>query len=372
MNWQSGYYQAPHDFRAYPFHYAELCQVVKLTSFLGGDQVRVHLTNRWGKRPLHFSSLMVASRPDFNGAVGIKNLTIPAGQALVTSPLSIAVRAGGPLYFRLVAETAQTYADYASTYDPTWVNAALSRTAGHQPTLRNRWHQLKSWFSLAGFDVWTTAVPVMAHLIGDSLVETGMLAAALFRRTMQDFPTQVSWVVDGISGNRLLRDAPTNQVLMRTFGEALLRRLIRHERPAGQVTVASIGGNDLILPVANPLGGGPEPSVATLADGYTKLNGLLAERGSKLVLPTIAPLRVPKATGPLSAGERRANERRRQLNQWLIKRSYTVDTAPLLTDAQGQLAARADFGDQLHLSPAGGEILAAGLWPEIQHCFALN
>lgn len=367
MNWQSGYYQAPHDFRAYPFHYPELCQVVQQTSFLTGDQVRVHLTNRWGTMPLHFTSLAVSRRPDFEDAAILRDLIVPAGQEVVTPPLSVAAVAGKPLYFRLVATTAQIYVDYASTYEPSWVNAALSRYADTQPLLRDRWRQRKSWFSLAGFDVLTESVPLRAHLLGDSLVETGMLAAALFRRTLSEFAGRVSWLVDGISGNRLLKDAPTNQLPEKTFGLALWHRLVRHERPAGELTVVSIGGNDLLLPVANPGGDDSVPTVTKLATGFASLNGLLAERGSKLVLPTITPLRVPKATGPLSAGEILVNQRRQDLNQWLKTQSYAVDSAPALTGPTGQLDQSADFGDHLHLSPVGGEALAAQLWPAIRH-----
>lgn len=37
MEWQSAYYQVPHDFSAYPFSYPQLSQLVKVTPFLSGN-----------------------------------------------------------------------------------------------------------------------------------------------------------------------------------------------------------------------------------------------------------------------------------------------------------------------------------------------
>ncbi|MEK1405962.1 lipolytic protein G-D-S-L family protein, partial [Limosilactobacillus fermentum] len=41
MEWQSAYYQVPHDFSAYPFSYPQLSQLVKVTPFLSGETTRL-------------------------------------------------------------------------------------------------------------------------------------------------------------------------------------------------------------------------------------------------------------------------------------------------------------------------------------------
>src|SRR5699024_8442750 len=199
--------QTPHNSQAQPFTYAALTQIVKLTPFLSGEAIQILLTNSYGNHPLTFSELWLSRDSAFKDAVRITKdqqtaFIIPAGQALGMDPIAFKVEAGQPLYFCLRATTPQTYVDVASTYDPSLVNAALSGRSTALPQLTARWQQRKSWFNLAGFRVWRAKQAPLVELAGDSLIETGMVPAAVGRHLLTEFLDQVALINTAISGSQ--------------------------------------------------------------------------------------------------------------------------------------------------------------------------
>ncbi|WP_455419877.1 lipolytic protein G-D-S-L family protein [Limosilactobacillus fermentum] len=373
MEWQSAYYQAPHDFSAYPFSYPQLSQLVKVTPFLSGETTRLMMTNQYGKAPLTFERVAIANQPTMAGATEVGAVTIQPGQTLSTTPVDFQVEAGRPVYVLMVAERPQTYHDYTCTFEPSWVNAGVTRQAGKVPRLNDRWRVRKSWFSFAGLETQPTQPATVVNLTGDSLVETGMLAAGLFTLSQRDFPNAVTWRMTGISGNRLALAAPANQLPEKTFGPALVDRLADLVTVSAKLTVASIGGNDLLLPVDNPGGDEPIPSVESLVQAFTNLKSVLAAHGQELIVPTLAPLRLAGEPTLFQPGEKEVDQKRRTLNQWLGSQPWVVDTAPQLTAPHATvLAPENDFGDHLHLSPTGGRHLAELLWPRIKGALMNN
>ena len=373
MEWQSAYYQVPHDFSAYPFSYPQLSQLVKVTPFLSGETTRLMMTNHYGKAPLTFERVAIANQPTMAGATEVGAVTIQPGQTLATTPVDFQVEAGRPVYVLMVAERPHSYYDYTCTFEPSWVNAGVARQAGKVPRLNDRWRVRKSWFSFAGLETQPTQPATVVNLTGDSLVETGMLAAGLFTLSQRDFPNSVTWRMTGISGNRLALAAPTNQLPEKTFGPALVDRLADLVTVSAKLTVASIGGNDLLLPVDNPGGDEPIPSVESLVQAFTNLKSGLAAHGQELIVPTLAPLRLAGEPTLFQPGEKEVDQKRRTLNQWLGSQPWVVDTAPQLTAPHATvLAPENDFGDHLHLSPTGGRHLAELLWPRIKGALMNN
>ena len=364
MNWKISYYQTPHDNRAQPFKYQELAQVVKLTPFLSGQAIQILMTNVYGKTPLKFKRLLLADREDFSNAVlvpknGVAEFVIPQGQSIGMDAITFPVKAGQPLYFRLEADQPQTYVDLASTYDPSLVNASINSRVTGQPHLRDKWHQRKSWFSLAGFRVLRENSAPLVELAGDSLIETGMVAAAIGKHLLTNYPDQVTMINTAISGSQLVCDSPTDTPLFATFGPSLLHRLTQSTwRP--QIMIASAGGNDLMMPSISSQK--PVP-MTELEAGFEQLTRLVKQRRGKLLVPTLGPKRDKDAA--YGGGKARVNQAREQLNKWLSQFSWAVDVTNVLSDDQGFLASQYDFGDHLHLSPAGGVAFADALIPQL-------
>ena len=62
-----------------------------------------------------------------------------------------------------------------------------------------------------------------------------------------------------------------------------------------------------------------------------------------------------------AAVSRHLDEVRFHINQQLVKRPFVVNVEPLV-GANGRLRPSADFGDQLHYSPAGAILVASALF----------
>ncbi|MCG4787976.1 hypothetical protein L0N33_21895, partial [Roseburia faecis] len=65
------------------------------------------------------------------------------------------------------------------------------------------------------------------ELTGDSLAETGMIETGLIKQLLN----QAVVVNTGISGNRLLHDAPQDGPLYQTFGQSLIKRAAQSTDP---------------------------------------------------------------------------------------------------------------------------------------------
>lgn len=374
MQWQSGYSQLTHDLRAMAFRYPELCQVIKFTSFLSGTKLRLTLTNYYGVAELKFDQILVADNPKFHDAQEVltnhqTGLTIPVGDVRVTDPVDFKVTCGQAVYIKVTASRSQTYCDFAVTYDPSWVNASMGRHANHQPPLNDRWNRGHGWVSLTMMEVWTDATPQVIEFTGDSLVETGMVTAALFEQSIQDFPNQLTWLVTGISGNRLLTDTPQNKNPERTYGPSLLHRYGRlSQRPyEPTITLVSIGANDLLVPLDNPEGREEEPTLERLEIGYQALRTIIEDRHSQVRVLTLPPVRLPGQRDLLLASELQIDQLRRNLNAWLSQQSWSIDAGGAVTDQDGRRLPDVDFGDNLHLSPYGGKLMGQAIWGQLRN-----
>ena len=62
--WQAAWYYENIDFSAMPFKMRELSQLIKITSFLSGKELRLKLTNYYGKEELIFDEIYVALTAD--------------------------------------------------------------------------------------------------------------------------------------------------------------------------------------------------------------------------------------------------------------------------------------------------------------------
>lgn len=365
MNYRLAYLQATHDFSSLPFKYAQLHQIVKLTPLLSGNQCQLLFSNRYGQDALYFERVAIADNPRMENATAVTfqgswSLTLPQGSHLLPSDaIEFSTTAGQPLYVEMIAEQPQSYADFVCTYGTDWVNAAIARKSGCQPLLPDSWHARHGWVCLDGINVLTDAQPNYLELTGDSLVETGMVAQELFSRLVQEYPEQVVAINTGISGNRLLHDAPEDEPLFATYGAALLKRL-PEESFAPALRIVLIGSNDLLLPVYSKQAKAQSHDLNALDQGFHKL----AQAGP-LLTTTIAPFRLfEDAITPV---EREINHVRLALNQRLLRYDFVVDTAPLVANqANNGLKTAMDFGDGMHLSPDGGRCIANALWPRVQ------
>lgn len=362
QTWQWAAVATCDNFESLPFKLPQLSQLVKLTVGISGPSIRLSLTNRNGDKNLVFDQVAVANNPQMANrqvvtAAHRATIVIPAGQMLMTDPATINAVAGKPLYVRMVASRPQSYADFASTYDPRIVNGTYSRRAGLLPPLPTGCDARKGWFCLEGVQVFSSDQPLTVKLTGDSLAEMGLVATSLVKQLRARSSHPVVLINTAISGSRLLNDAPVDEPLFATFGQSLLHRLAC-PRWVTDITVALTGSNDLVLPFWSH--DAYLPTVQQLVNGVDRLAKLIDQQGSRLLMTTISPFD-PHLPANQAAVSRHLAAVRCRINQQLLKRPFVVNVEPLVA-VEGRLTSQADFGDQLHYSPAGANLVATALF----------
>lgn len=359
--WQTAVWHSCSDFAALPFRMKQLTQLVKLTPGISGESLRLVFTNFYGTTDLTFNQVMVADNPQMAGSVkvttrGQDQLTVPIKKMVHTDPIQFAVAAHRPLYVMITANRPQQYADFASTYDPSLVNAVYSQALHFRPPLPTGYHARKGWFCLAGMEVQSADSPLLVEMTGDSLAEMGLVTTPLINQLRRQTQRGVVVINTAVSGSRLLQPAPADEPLYATFGDSLLARQARESFPVDLV-VALTGSNDLILPFWSRQA--QLPTVQQLVDGFAQLNDLVGRRHGQLVTTTIPPFGLHLTSDQQAAG-RHAAMIRRQVNAQLIKQVNTVDVEPLISDGEA-LKQTADFGDQVHYSVTGANLVATAI-----------
>ncbi|MSE09562.1 SGNH/GDSL hydrolase family protein, partial [Lactobacillus salivarius] len=97
--WQATWYYENIDFSAMPFKMRELSQLIKITSFLSGKELRLKLTNYYGKEELIFDEIYVALTADMKEkqrvtALYQDTIVIPQGEAIWTDSIDLDIKVG--------------------------------------------------------------------------------------------------------------------------------------------------------------------------------------------------------------------------------------------------------------------------------------
>lgn len=179
-------------------------------------------------------------------------------------------------------------------------------------------------------------------------------------------PDKVTVLNTAISGSRLIHDAPHDQPIYETFGESLLSRMVRNRsgfKP--ELTIVSIGANDLMLPLISEVAARQKITKDNFFNAVQRLNEILEKRNSELILLDIPPFTLSH-TGRPDDKELQAQKFRKELNSKLATIPETVPTSLLLEMLPCGVQSAYDFGDHMHINQAGGRVVATKLIPKIE------
>jgi lysophospholipase L1-like esterase len=345
---------------------------------LGGQGVRIRVSNAFGKVPLRLSDAHVAVRDHnativaatdraltFNGEAGI---TIPAGADVLSDSMDMAVPAHADLAVSLVTEgrtstdTGHFYALQTSYTAPGDQAAALSlRTAAEIP----------SWAFLSEVQVANSAPHAGAVVaFGDSITDGAHSTADTNGRWPDRLSERLAAakrdlaVTDaGIVGNRLLHDG--QGPLGGIFGPNALARFDRDVLAQAGVrdVIVLLGINDIGQP-----GAGDVP--ADTAVTSTQIEGALrqiAERAHehqiRVIGATLLPFEGTASPGYYSPEK---ESKRQAVNAW-IRTSGVFDGVADFDKAvqdpkhPARILPEFDGGDHLHPSDAGMKAMAGAV-----------
>ncbi len=206
---------------------------------------------------------------------------------------------------------------------------------------------------LHGIDLMTEEDPMVLSCLGDSITQQCKWFAPLQKKLYARFPGQLCMINHGICGNQFITDA---RGIMKMFGEA-------GEKRAEWDTFADAGVTNLLLAMGvNDIGLGKIP-----ANVFAEHMKAFAEKARKKQM-TVASLSVFPAK--MGGKKWEAEEAMRlQYNEALgncgLDQIFYMDDYMKAKDHVGYKDGYST-GDGLHLSHAGGQAMAQGVYEEIE------
>jgi lysophospholipase L1-like esterase len=346
------------------FNNQTLRQIVRTS--VGGDRIRVILSNVFGTAPLAIGGASVAVREKEAAIVpksdrmlafgGSPSTVVPAGAVVFSDPVNLTVSPQTDLAIDLylpgdTASTPSPVATHIGALQTNFVSATGNHVAAPDlPVMTTT----QAWFFLARVEVMTTERTGTIVTFGDSITDgTRSTANAnkrwpdyLARRLMKD-GNGAKWGVlnAGIAGNRVLSDGAGVSALARFDRDALLQTGVTH-------VIVLEGINDIGFARSNP-----SPSVADLIAGHRQLIERAHARGLRIYGATLLPFE--GAAYWTAEGE----AKRQALNEWIrTSKAYdgVIDFDAAVRDPRQPtiLLSMYDSGDRLHPSDAGYEAMA--------------
>jgi len=353
-------------------------QVVHVS--IGGERLRIRLTNEFGERPLHVGEVHVALRSGAGASTdavvgtdrrvtfgGRADVSIPAGAPLVSDSIRLNVPAGADLVVSLYLPDRTPVTTVAAFAFQENAVAAGNVTAA--PTVRAT-ATVTQYMFLSGVSVRVRGAAIVT--LGDSITNGANTVTNanhrwpdLFAQRLRGarLPGGVANV--GVSGNRLLHDphppAGTPAVdFAAYFGQSALRRFDRDvlAQPGARYLVVLLGVNDL----GHPGTVAPASEVVSAEDlifGHRQLIARAHSAGLRAFGATVLPFK-----GDTLGFYSPENERKRRvLNRWIRSAGEydgVVDFDAAVRDPadRQRLFAAYDSGDHLHPNDAGMAAMA--------------
>lgn len=329
---------------------------------IGGDTVRIKLSNVFGMQPVIVASTHIAlSSPATAGNItagsdraltfsGKPTVSILPGALVLSDPVKLAVPVLGDLAVSLYfSDTTMTTTLHYSAQQNSYVAAGDATSA---ETLTDP-QAVTSWAFLTAVDVLAPEATGLIVAYGDSITDGARSAMDANHRWPNILanrlitpkgPNKLAVVDAGIGGNKIISDAQGRNI---AYGVSGLARL---ERDAlAQAGVKYL----LLLEGINDLSS--NASVDDLMAGMKQIIERCHENGIKVIGGTITPA---ERAGARANGLSDRETRRLALNDWIRNGKafdgyVDFDKAIVDPDQPGVMAAAYDSGDHLHPNDAG-------------------
>jgi len=352
---------------------ATLRQVVHLS--IGGEQLRVRISNRFGGSPLQLTSVHVA-RPlaaapgkiveatdkvlMFSGAA---HVTIAAGADYISDPLELPVAPLSDVAITLhISDPPANQTGHPGSRATSYIVHGDLVAAADLPQAK----KVEHWYFISGVDVLAPSDAASVAVLGDSITDghgattdgNDRWTDALARRLQATAATQTLGVLnEGIGGNRLLLDGLGPNALARLDQDVLAQAGARY-------LIVLEGINDIGMLTRD--GEVPRDQHDSLVRRMIAAYGQIIVRAHAHGIAVIGATLLPFVDsqfyhpGPSSEADRQA------VNRWIRAPGHfdsVVDFDQLTRDPQrpDRLLAAFDSGDHLHPSPAGYAAMAAAV-----------
>jgi lysophospholipase L1-like esterase len=347
---------------------------------VGGTQVRVQLSNRYGTTPLTIGAVRIA-------LAGTEGTTVPGSDRLLTfsGQASVTVPPGAPVLSDPVDFAVKPLTRLAvSTYFPVETPLATFHWGGQQTAYigagdTTRQARFAPTGKLAG-RAFLTSVLVDARqeartviAFGDSITDGNGSTPDADRRWPDALAQRlagrgVAVINAGISGARLLQDKMGANALARFEQDVLAQ-------PGSKTVIVMLGINDIGWPGSPFAPHDPAMQPSAIIAGYQQLIALARLHHVRILGATLPPFEGALGGTPFEGHFSPAKEAVRQaVNRWIRQAGAfdaVIDADAILRDpaCPQRLLPAFDSGDHLHPGDAGYAALAAAIDPEklIEH-----
>ncbi len=350
---------------------ATLRQIVHLS--IGGDVLRVHLSNAFGTAPLRIAAARIAraiapGSPAIDAATdtmltfgGRSDVIVPDGAEYISDPVRFAAPAGSSLAISLHLDRApQGETSHPGSRATSYLAQGDVVSAPDLPRATTFDH----WFQIAGVDVAASPRATAVVILGDSIADGHASTTNGNDRWSDDLARRVhaaglalGVLNQGIGGNRLLHDGLGPNALARFDRDVLAQAGVRY-------LIVQEGIND--IGTFDPQGELPPSAHAAFVhavEGALEQIVLRAHAAGIAVYGgTLTPFvgssyYRPK---PVSEADREA------VNRWIRQPGHfddVIDFDAVMRDPArpDRLRPSFDSGDHLHPSPAGYRAMAAAV-----------
>jgi lysophospholipase L1-like esterase len=331
---------------------------------IGGERVRVRISNAYGNRPLALGGARVALRDKGAGIVsgtdrkltfgGSDRTAIAAGAVAYSDPVDLAVKPLADLAVSLHLPC-EVLANFAITgryaRQTNYVSPPGDFTRETVMPVGNLTDQ---WFFLCGVDVLAPADAGGVVAFGDSLTDGNISTIDAFcrwpdqlaRRLVQRGGRPVGVMNNGLGGNRILYDLRGDSGLRRFDRDVLSQPGVTH-------VIVMLGTNDLRNRWAKPE---EEVTGEQMIAGLQQMVVRAHSRGLKIIGATLTPF--GNETYMANAWNPTREQHRVALNAWIRESNAfdgVVDFDAALRDPEipTQMRGVDDCGDGLHPSDSG-------------------
>jgi lysophospholipase L1-like esterase len=340
-------------------------QTVRLVvhTSLGGNEVRVRLSNAFGTESLLIGAAHIALRSMNAGTVSATDraLTFSGSGSVTIPPGALAVSDSVKLDVPALSDLAVSLYLPGPTGQATWHAAALATNyvskpgdftgAADMPVD----HTVTSWFYLTDVEVKATKDTFAVVTFGDSITDgtrstpdTNHRWPNFLSERLAQHHVKLSVVDEGIAGNRILHDLIGPNALARFDRDVLA------QPGAGYVTVL-LGINDI---GRSTTGQPPQPvSAEEIIAGHWQMIARAHQQGLKIVGCTLTPFEGAAYFTPEGETKRQA------VNKFIRTGGaydgvIDFDAAVRDPDHPARILAMYDSGDHLHPNDAGYKAMA--------------
>ena len=270
---------------------------------LGGDSIRLKISNRYSKKPLHISETTIADyvggKASAGKAVNVtfggkKELTLAPGEEILSDTIDFKIEALKKIAVSFYVKHAVMRTKIL--YGGDTYLCPGNRT--HAENFRPWWHlNLKLDMShiqtvpfLTRIDVLTSDDCYAIVMAGDSTFtneKTYFLVDKLHKMGIKN----VAVLLQAIAGNRILEDG--HGIIANLYGESLLNRFEKDilDCPGVKKIILKEGINDMLHPRCLTVGGTKKTFSKDITDGIQKVIDLAHEKDFKIYVSKLTPFK---------------------------------------------------------------------------------